>query len=953
MRLIESYEDQKTVQIEGRTYPSECLVEDEDGIRILVVSNLDEIPIQVWARAHSSGARMLTCPDPMADGWLAISVEQYIEERTEHHPTHSFRLSLGSTIAFEVIPEYRSLFAGGSRIPPSSPPARSLSELSTNSGFVHLHMHSEFSPLDGLSTVKEMVERVVADGQGALAVTDHGVCAAHPHLQKEAKKAGVKPIFGIEANFTDNRFIRGTRRSPPVRWGPPSRCSGTTAISSSGPPTTSVSTTSGQPAPRRTCEGFYGRPRMDWDTLRRHNDGVMVSTACLRGPLAQKILVDDEEGARGELGRLLDIFGDRVWVELHTNQLEEQKRVNRRLVDLASEYGLPTIAVVDSHYPCYEDRQTHRVWIASQTNKALQDEADLFAGETDYHIMTEQEVRDSLAYLGPQVVDEAVGNTLVVAEQCHASVTGEVKAPVFSKAETEAQAIRRDVERLVDICMENWHRCVGKTHPVEVYEARFEREMRLLINKNFCGYFLMVSDYCRWARSHGILVGPGRGSGSGSLVSYLCDITGIDPVECDLMFERFLTEGRTALPDFDVDFPTSKRGMLTDYIIEKYGQENVVRVGSSIRLKNKGVVRDLARTLKGTIDIHYPDIDAASKIIEAAEGDKAGLGMDWEDLWDEFGDTVVDPKSEITLDKLREKYPDLFAYADKMVGRLKTYGKHAAGVVISPGANLTSSFPMRLAKTGSDDDDEGELVIEFDMDIAEELGLVKFDLLTLRNLDTIQATIDLITEDSIDVYSWRDEYEDQMVWDEISAGHTLGIFQIETPGGTRDTKRFKPKSLNELADVITLVRPGPKRSGLTEMYFRRKMGEEEVSVLDPRLEPVLASTYGCMIFQEQVIKTCVVLAGYTEEEADNVRRLLGKKKVEQVEEAGRKFLSRCAENDVDEKVANTIWDQMAEFAKYCVSGDTEVWLAASGPHSGGSITAEVLYQRIKLPAAAD
>jgi DNA polymerase-3 subunit alpha len=887
MRLVESYEDHNVITIEGRTFPSECLVEDDDGIRIAIVADLTQVSIRLWAAAHTAGARMLVSPDPQGEGWIGVAVETYMDSRTEHHPSRSFRLDLGSCTRIHT-PSYRALV--GSREAPAPVRLR---------GFVHLHTHSEFSPLDGLSTVQEMVDRAVADDQPALAITDHGVCAAHPHLQRAAEKAGIKPIFGIEANFTDDRFLRGDPSEPGhakrvlndyrhlILW----------AANDTGLRNLWAMST------EANREGFYGRPRMDWETLQRLNEGVMASTACLRGPLAQRILEDDEEGAQAVLARLLGIFGDRLYVELHTNQLQEQIRVNEVLVAMAQQHGLPTVAVVDSHYPCLEDRHAHRVWIAAQTKKDLQDEADLFAGDTDYHLMSEEEVRKALAYLGPQVVDEAVGNTLVVADACDATVAGKVSAPVFSKADTEVQAIQRDVDRLIEKCLGNWvKKCVGKIHDQATYEARFEREMRLLITKGFCGYFLMVSDYCTWAREHGILVGPGRGSGSGSLVAYLADITEIDPVETDLMFERFLTEGRTALPDFDVDFPTSKRSVLTNYIIDKYGRENVVRVGTHIRLKNKGVVRDLARVLKDTIDIHYPDIDAISAIIEAAEADKAGLGMSWGDLWDEH---------EEVLEPFRAKYPVLFEHAGKMVGRLKSYGKHPAGVVIAPDAGLVESFPMRQA--GED------LVIEFDMDAAEALGLVKFDLLTLRTLDTIQMAVDLIREqrgDKVNVYDWVEEYRDPQVWDEISDGHTLGIFQIETPGGTRDTKRFRPQSVDELADVITLVRPGPKRSGLTETYFRRKVGEEPVSVLDPRLDTVLATTYGCPIYQEQVINICRVLGGYTSEEADEVRRLLGKKKVEQVAEAGRQFHTRCVANGTDPGVATIIWEQLAEFAKY-------------------------------------
>lgn len=865
--------------IDGRTFPSVCLVEDSNGMRLLVVEDLERVPAgEAWIRGHSSGARILVAPVP--GGWRAILAERFMEVRTERASQGIYIVPEGEGRVFDHFPSYLDLVT-------EETPEKA-------GGFVHLHAHSEFSALDGLSTIDGMVEAVAADDQPALAVTDHGVCAAHPVLQSAAKDKGIKPIFGIEANLVNDRHDQTPEKRYDywhlILW----------AQTDEGLRNLWAMST------QANREGFYGRPRMDWETVERYAEGVMASTACLRGPVSQAILDEDETLARQMLARLLAIFGDRLYVELQTNQMEEQYRVNEALVGLAREQGIPFFVASDSHYSTVEDRLHHKVWIAAQTNKDLQDDADLFVGDSDYHLMTEAEVRQSLAYLGESVVDEAVANTLTVAERCQARMEGKTSPPVFSKAASEAEAIDKDVDRLIKLCLSNWHLTEGKTHPQAVYEERFEREMRLLIDKGFCGYYLMVADYTRWAKEHGILVGPGRGSGSGSLVAYLSEITGIDPVEADLMFERFLTEGRKALPDFDVDFPASKRQELTEYIVERYGEENVVRVGTHIRLKNKGVVRDMFRVLSKSLDnYHHPDIDKITAIIDEAEADKAGLGMSWEDLWDEH---------EEVLQPWRDKYPLVFDHADKLVGRLKTYGKHAAGLVIAPDASLTENLPLR--KPSKDDPD---LVAEFDMEELEKLGLVKFDILTLRTLDSIQECVDLIRKergDDIDVYSWTIEYDDPQVWTEVADGHTLGIFQIETSTGTREVKRFRPMSLDELADVITLMRPGPMRSGLTETYFRRKFGQEEVTYLDPRLEPILSKTYGAMIYQEQVMKTCMVLAGYDETEADVVRKLLGKKQIEKVEEAGKQFNARAVEHGTDPEVARVIWEQMAEFAKY-------------------------------------
>lgn len=897
--FIESYgSDERTAQIGVRTYPVPCLVEDEDGIRLLVVADADRLLANVWHLAHAAGAVALAfAPEagPLTEGqpWFWMLTETFMAERTEHHMTMSYVVPAAWSGPEDHLLTYRQMTA--------SVHAEAEARQVSASGFVHLHAHSEFSPLDGMSTVDEMVREAVADGQQALAVTDHSGCAGHPALQFACDEAGIKPIFGIEANFTDDRHRRGVESVDAegkkvsdakavladythlVMW----------AMDDDGLRNLWAMST------EANRDGFYGRPRLDWDTLAKFSEGVMASTACLRGPLAQALLEGREEDARSILARLMGTFPDRLYVEVHTNTLPEQIRLNHLLVALAAEYDLPLIAAVDAHYPCKDDRETHQAWIAAQTNKDIQDDADLFAGGQHYHMATEAEVRAALAYLGPQVVDTAVGNTALVAERCNARIQGSPAAPIYSKV----GGAQRDVDRLVEMCLGRWaKKVIGKPKDAAVYEARFEREMRLLIDKGFCGYFLMVADYCRAARAAGILVGPGRGSGGGSLVAYLADIVEIDPVDADLLFERFMTEGRTELPDFDVDFPASKRPWITNYIVDKYGEEYVVRVGTHIRLKNKGVVRDLARVLKTSMDLDYRDIEAVSAIIDEAESDKAGLGMDWEDLW---------VQEEERLAPYRAKYPLLFGLADKMVGRLKSYGKHAAGLVITTGEPLTGRLPMRLA--GDD------LVAEFDMKALEKIGLVKFDILTLRTLDTIQMAVDLVREQrgiAVDVYDWTEEYADPQVWEEIGDGHTMGIFQIETRSGAKMTREFKPTSLHELADVITLVRPGPKNSGLTATYLRRRAGGEPVTFPDPRLEEVLAKTFGCILYQEDLMATTMVLAGYDGVEADEVRSILGKKKVEKIPAAGRKFISQAVERGMDEDDCARLWEQMAEFAKY-------------------------------------
>jgi DNA polymerase-3 subunit alpha len=887
LRVVETYDFERTVSVDGHTLPALALLEDEDGIRALI--HTGNIPVRVWAlQALPAGAAYLVECDPARGTIGAVLDADFMTQRKETPDV--FRTVASTNYYFDHLPTYREVvMASRKRQEAPSEPL---------GGFVHLHAHSEYSPLDGLSTVAEMVDAAVAMDQGALAVSDHGFCTGHPDLAKFAGKAGIRPVYGIEAYFVDDRLIRPEKGDIEAQkalrdyyhlilwakddeglanlWG--------------------MSTESHR-------DGFYYKPRMDWETLAKYSKGIMASTACLRGPLTHKALLDGRPDiAKQNLGRLLDIYGDDLFVEIHANQLPEQIEVNKQLVTMAREHGVGLVAAADSHYPTKGHQLAHRVWLSIQTNSDISDDSSLFAGGQDYSLTSETEVRDALAYLGQDVVDECISNTSLIASRADAKVSGDTVTPIFVKNGGYA----RDAELMHEMCMANWHLIQDMTHPEEVYLARLAEEEKLITSKKFPGYFLVVSDYCNEARRRDILVGPGRGSGGGSLVAYLLGITSIDPVEADLLFARFLTEGRTELPDFDVDFPQSRKQEMQDYLREKWGEEYVTVVGSITRLKSKGIVADLGRAMKSTLpNTAFIDFNKFSAFVKMAEADTAGLGMPWEDLWAQHGDD---------LQEYRDRYPDLFAMADLLVGRVKTYGQHAAGMVISTDQPLTGRLPLRR---GGDD---GHMVAQFEKNALEQLGFTKFDLLTLRTLDTLQDCLDLIKARrgfSIDLYSWRNEFKDPQVWEEVSAGHTLGIFQIETASSTPLIKTMKPTNLLELADAITLVRPGPKNSGLTAAYLRRRDGMEEVTFPDERMAQVLSATYGCMIYQEQIMAACMLLAGYDSNEADEVRSILGKKKVDKIKPAGEKFIRLAVEwGGMDKGAAEHLWDQMAEFAKY-------------------------------------
>lgn len=931
--IIEAYSTEHQ-EIEGAQVPAICLAEDEDAIR-LVVTNTPTLLRGVVDRARESGAVAILLT---GTEWSWSLIAEAEVETSDKQGTVTF-----------------------SALKPTAVGARSVAAMAVEHAaskvvqepFVHLHAHSEFSALDGLSTVDEMVALAIANDQPAMALTDHGICAGHPALQAAASKAGIRPIFGIEAYFVPDRTTRGVERpkAPPEPKlkdfahieDPRQR----TAALGRAREEWSTGKTAAAEAHRLAVkaaqdyqhlilwamddeglrnlwamstagflEGFYGKPRLDWDVLERYNKGVMASTACLRGPLAVPILGENEEMARQNVGRLLSIFDDRLYAEIHTNGLADQRLANAEILRLADEYGIPTIAAVDSHYPCQDDAHAHTVWLSAQTNQEIADDSTLFEGDEHYHLMDVGEVRSSLAYLDPtgSRVDEMISNTVAVSERCNAAIKSRLVMPLWTKSShgTVEERQKSDVDRLIRLTMgtaedgyANFKRlCTGpnKKYPISVYYERYNTEMDLLIRKGFCGYFLMCARQVRHAKESGILVGPGRGSGGGCLVAYLSGITGIDPVDADLLFERFLTEDRDDPPDFDVDYPSTYRNHIQDFCTEEWGAEHTMRVGSVIRLKNRGTFSDLGRVFKSSVD--YTDFVAISKLIETAEEASSGLGLSWDELWAQHGDE---------LEVYREKYPEIFQLAEKFRGRVKSYGKHAAGMVIAPDEVLTDNLPMRSSENSN------QPISQFDMDALTLLGYIKFDLLTLRTLDTLQICIDLIKEHrglAINVYDWDMEYRDTQIWDEICRGHTLGIFQIETSSGTRLVRRFQPRTISDLSDVITLVRPGPVKSGLTESYFRRREGSEEVVLPDPRLAEVLAPTQGCIIYQEQVMKACQILGGYSLTEANAIRSMLGKKKVDKVQAAGVEFVSRCAANGMTEHDATVLWEQLGEFAKY-------------------------------------
>jgi DNA polymerase III subunit alpha len=788
--------------------------------------------------------------------------------------------------------------------------------------YVELHNHTEQSLLDGLPRASEAAARAVENGNPALAITDHGTCAGHIEHQRECLAAGIAPIFGIEAYFQPDRLVRPPdTKDQQARlkemFGPEKMAIVTPEYRRLDAEVRAAKDAQGAlrggrhlillaqgerglrdmwaASTEASATGYYWKPRMDWALLEERGSDLIATTACLGGIISQDLLAGLRDRtaldrALADLDRLKATFPGRLYLEMQANELPEQIRLNRLLVELSAAFGLPLVAACDAHYLTPEDAPLHREWMLCQTG----------AGKEDYWhfspMLPEVAVRASLGYLDPKVVDSAIRNTVEVAERCTARIDWHVPLPVFTPGGTHDD----DARRLRALC----DAALSAANAPRLYRDRTDYEFDVVAAKHFAGCYLIVEELVSYARSQGVLVGPGRGSAAGSLMSYQTGITSIDPIEAGLMFERFLTPGRESMPDFDLDFPTSKRPMIQDHVMARYGSDHVVRVGTVLRYQSKGILNKLssvhARELPDDAPAHFKEM---AQIIDEAEAGTAGLGLPWDEI-------LTDPR----IAAYALKYPRIFETATRLHGRVHAAGQHPAGLIISPQTPLDGQLPMRREEGG-----KSMLVSQWDYRAADDLGLFKLDNLTLRTLDSLQEACDLVearTGIRQDPRAWSGQYGDPQVFEEISGGHTLGMFQLETSLCRQYCLDMKPGSLADLADLTTFVRPGPRNSGATARYLLRRAGREVVTYPHPLLEEILAPTHGVMLYQEQVMNACKALAGYDDLEADGVRKILGKKLTSKVQAAGEEFVRRCVDRGHDEEQMTALWADMAEFGKY-------------------------------------
>ncbi len=785
---------------------------------------------------------------------------------------------------------------------------------------VNFHQHSCYSYLDGASLPNRICERAKELGFKYACISDHGNVAGHVNFYDEARKRDLIPVLGSELYFVDSR----SKSDRKYDNGKPKGYHLTIwALTEEGLHNVWAISSNTYYA---TGEG-HRNPNTTWEDIEGYGKGVACSSACIASALSAAALANDYEMADYFASRYVDIF-DEFYIELHTNSMDKQRKVNLWLMDYAKSRGYKVVYAVDSHYADAEDAEFHDTWLGCQT-KAYYNE-DHWKMDHEYYIQGEDEIARRLAYLGDdlQLVFDGIDDFLSKVEPYE--IKSSRKVPKFPLPEGWTD----NKEYLKYLLLKGLLRKVaGKeivpNEPGEPYnkikyrgavtvrecnemkkyiDQLFQVELPLIFDNDLTDYFLITSDYCRWAKSNGILLGPGRGSCVGSVLCYLLDITEVSPIGKGLYFSRFLNSGRLdrgTLPDIDTDVPGSKKGELQSHLSELYGSEYVTAVGVTLFFGIKLALKEVCRYYK----VPVSDANRMTKIAEALE-ELAGDG-DWKAQIPQLGDSDRE-----FLEGYLKSFPDIFAKADRMVGLARSAGKHAAGYVISP-EPLARLLPIRRS-------DNDEIITQFDKRVVERLGFLKADLLGLRNLDTLQMASDLVKERSgeeIDYYGLAEAASDDPVWQVFDKGDTLGVFQLEGTQITNLTKELKPRSIKDIATILSLYRPGiiyakmPDGTGMLENYVLRSKGEKDVEYLTPELEPILNETYGVIVFQEQIIQIVQQLGGFTEAEADSVRAAIGHKEIEVLKATRPKFVSGCKENGISESAANAIFDQME------VSGD--------------------------------
>ncbi len=741
--------------------------------------------------------------------------------------------------------------------------------------FVHLHVHTEYSLLDGACRISGMMDRVKELGQTAIAITDHGVMYGCIDFYKAAKAAGIKPIIGCEVYVTRRRMsdrVHGIDNDPyhlvllcKDRKGYENLC---LLVSEA------------------FMHGFYGKPRVDLELLEQHHEGLIALSACLAGAIPQYLMEEDYDSAKNYALNLSRIFGeDNFYLELQDHGIDEQQPVNQGVLRIARETGLPLVVTNDAHYLRKEDAKMQDVLLCVQTGKTVDDENRMRFQTEEFYLKSEEELRQ----LFPNC-DEAFENTAKIAERCNLEfVFNEYHLPSFPVPEgyTNEEYFRK-------LCNDGFRE--RYENPLESYRERLEYEIGVISRMGYVNYYLIVWDFIRYAKENGIPVGPGRGSGAASIVAYCMHITEVDPMKYALIFERFLNPERVSMPDFDTDFCQERRGEVIDYVIRKYGADRVAQIATFGTMAARGAIRDVGRALNFT----YAETDVVAKLVPTT------LHITLKDALE------VSPKLKEMYDG-DERVKLLIDTAMSLEGMPRNTSTHAAGVVITADP-VCSYVPL------SRNDDT--IVTQYTMTTIEELGLLKMDFLGLRNLTVIEEAQQEIRKINPTFDIARVPDDDPETFAMLAEGKTQGVFQLESTGMTGVCMNMKAGSIEDITAIVALYRPGPMDS--IPKFIASKLDPRKITYKTPHLEPILKVTYGCIVYQEQVIEIFRSLAGYTMGQADNIRRAISKKKMKVIESERKTFvygdpaqnIDGCITRGVSEAAAQSIYDEIVDFANY-------------------------------------
>ncbi|WP_445626496.1 DNA polymerase III subunit alpha [Nostoc sp. DSM 114167] len=780
--------------------------------------------------------------------------------------------------------------------------------------FVPLHIHSDYSLLDGASQLPELVDRAIALGMKAIALTDHGVMYGAVELIKICRSQNIKPIIGNEM-YVINGDIEKQERRP--KYHQVVLAKNTKGYKNLVKLTT-ISHLQGVQG-----KGIFSRPCINKDLLKEYHEGLIVTSACLGGEIPQAILSNRPDAARKVAQWYKDVFGDDYYLEIQDHGSQEDRIVNVEIVKIARELGIKIVATNDSHFISCFDVEAHDALLCIQTGKLIIEDKRMRYSGTEY-LKSGEEMRQLFRdHLPDDVIAEAIATTEEVADKVepyHIMGEPQIPTPPIPSGHT-ADTYAEDVAW--QGLLERLNR-KSRQEVDSVYKERLEYELKMIQQMGFSKYFLVVWDYIKFARDNNIPVGPGRGSAAGSLVAYAMRITNIDPVHHGLLFERFLNPERKSMPDIDTDFCIEQRDKVIDYVTEKYGADRVAQIITFNRLTSKAVLKDVARVL----NIPYGEADKMAKLIPVVRGKPTKLKV-----------MVSDKTPEPEFKEKYDKEPHVRHWLDmamRIEGTNKTFGVHAAGVVISADP-LDEIVPLQK-------NNDGSVITQYFMEDLESMGLLKMDFLGLRNLTLIQKTLDLIQEtrgyrvdpDEIPRQERKAQRilakgehsslpkDVQKTYELLEAGELEGIFQLESSGMRQIVRDLKPSNIEDISSILALYRPGPLDAGLIPKFINRKHGREKIDYQHQVLEPILDETYGIMVYQEQIMKIAQDMAGYSLGQADLLRRAMGKKKVSEMQKQREKFVDGAAKNGVQKKVADELFEQMLKFAEYCLSYDTEI-----------------------------